>query len=280
MHAKRVPNVRACSAHVTHAPVVLSHIYGVSLPLINVLQCRRLAALEGEEIKQLAEAMELVEFTDGEYIVERGAPADALFLLLAGEVACTKGVEGSDELRLAEGTLFGESCLSSATVTPRREANVVAVGAVRCAKLCALDVAEIVGSISEAIERAFCRKVIDSIDIFAALLPEEKRWLVSALTSCTISANQVVIPQGAEGDTFYIIKHGEVEVRTTDEAGEVSKTATLTSGSYFGERTLADTIDLCITSAPMPQPPRPWPMPDTIPADLPTTAKPLPSRRV
>ena len=103
-------------------------------------QLSNVALLQGlgeSQLAQLAEAMETVTFTAGEYITEMGQPADSLYLILAGEVACHKA--GETELRLAEGAVFGESALSHAS-SPKREANVVAVGTVRCAMLVAAEV--------------------------------------------------------------------------------------------------------------------------------------------
>ena len=92
----------------------------------------------------------MLEFSAGEYIVEKGAHADALYLILSGEVgdlaepspppsasasaasspsptptpkphqvACHHG--GESELRLAEGAFFGESCLQHSTGSGGRE---------------------------------------------------------------------------------------------------------------------------------------------------------------
>jgi len=189
-----------------------------------------LSGLGEEEVKQLADAMETVSFEPGDYIAEQGLAADSLFVILSGEVACHKA--GETELRLAEGAVFGESCLSRAE-NPKREANVVAVGKVTCAKLNAADSEQILGPIQRAIDRSFCKKVINSVDIFSSLSIEERAKLFTELTVRRASAGEKVITQGSEGDTFFIIKHGTVEI-IKDETS-VSK---LSSGQYFGERSL------------------------------------------
>jgi len=186
--------------------------------------------LGSDEISRLAEAMETVSFEDGQYIAEIGQPADSLFLILAGEVACHKA--GETELRLAEGAVFGESCLSRAT-NPTREANVVAVGKVKCATLNAVDTESILGPIQRAIDRSFCKKVINSINIFSSLSIEERAKLFTELTVRRAAAGEKIIEQGAMGDTFYIIKHGTVDV-----VADGAKVKSLSSGTYFGERSL------------------------------------------
>ena len=98
----------------------------------QLLQVPVLRGLGAEATAQLVSALETLDFGSGEYIVEMGTVADALYLILAGEVACHQG--GDSELRLAEGAFFGEACLSPAE-TPLRQAHVVAVTAVRVARL-------------------------------------------------------------------------------------------------------------------------------------------------
>ena len=193
-----------------------------------------LAELGSDEIKQLAEAMEPVSFKDGEYIANIGDAADALYLILSGEVACHKN--GETELRLAEGAVFGESALSAIS-NPKREANVVAVGAVKAMRLMASDCTAILGSIAKAIERSFCKKVINSIDIFGALSPEERSRLFSQLTLKKVEGGATIIEQGALGDTLYIIKSGHVDVVATKD-GATKTVASLAGGHYFGERSL------------------------------------------
>lgn len=86
-------------------------------------------------------------------------PSDALFLLLSGEVACHQG--GESELRLAEGAFFGESSLQyvHADAHAVRQANVVAVSAVRVARLPASYIEAILGPLQHALDRGFVEKV-------------------------------------------------------------------------------------------------------------------------
>ena len=93
-----------------------------------------------------------MDFEADDYIVSAGDPADSLYVILSGEVACHK--PDSAEQRLAEGAVFGESCLVRAhnSNEPLREANVVAVGPVQLARLAVTDCEEILGPIEKAID--------------------------------------------------------------------------------------------------------------------------------
>ena len=133
-----------------------------------------LSPLSPPQLAQLASALEVVEFAAGEYILERGTSADALYLLLHGEVACHQA--GESELRLAEHSFFGESALSS-TAAPVRQAHVVAVNGVQCARLARADYHAILGPLHEALERAFVEKLLSSSmhDTSRARIARERR---------------------------------------------------------------------------------------------------------
>ena len=211
-----------------------------------------LRELQPKQLSMLAEALEVGNtFSDGEYILEVGATADALFLLLAGEVVCHR--EGGDKelLRLRPGAFFGESALSG--VEAKRLANVVAVGEVRVAKLKTKDLQQMVGSsgVDVLLQRNFNRKVLDSVEMLALLDEGEKEYLLDALQDVSFEAGHTVIEQGMVGTDLYIIKSGSVQVLQANgvggTCGERKLINTLSSGTYFGERALL-MAEPCIAS--------------------------------
>ena len=95
-----------------------------------------LSPLTDQQRSTLASAMEEIVFEDGEYVVQMGEPADALYLLKSGEVAVHKANEAGDLMRMKAGEFFGESALQSEGATVlTRQANVVAVGPVTAPRL-------------------------------------------------------------------------------------------------------------------------------------------------
>jgi len=153
-------------------------------------------------------------------------------VILSGEVACHKAGEG--ELRLAEGSIFGEASLLGKEAAPTRQANVVAVGRVRAARLMAEDCADILGPLQKALDRAFVRKVISSVELFSHLKPEELAKMLKQMEPKKVAAGETIITHGTPGTTFYLIKLGGVDVVNPQGV----KIATLASGAYFGERSL------------------------------------------
>ena len=200
-----------------------------------------LGGLSSGEISRLAEAMEPQVFADGDYIETMGAVADSLSVILSGEVACHK--DDGQELRLAEGAVFGESCLKhlhkEGEAPAKRQAHVVAVGEVRLARLAADHITDILGPLQKALDVAFMRKVLCSVQIFEALDPAELGQLLSALESRHVSKGEAIITQGEKGTTFYVIKMGSVDVLASQGAGATpTKLTTLKGGDFFGERSL------------------------------------------
>ena len=184
----------------------------------------------------------------------------------SGEVVCHKA-DGKEESRLKEGDLFGESCLQhhhphesspSSKVSPRkikflakknsagdltpppappppptRQANVVAVGPVRAARLKVSDCIDVLGPLHEAVDDAFTRKVLGAVPLFHALGPSDMGALISGIRRQTLQKGEVIISQGSPGTTFYIVRSGVVDVIVSGE-----KLKTLRGGDYFGERSL------------------------------------------
>jgi len=195
-----------------------------------------LAGLSPDQINHLAEAMETFTFHDGEYIEKMGAPADSLYVLLAGEVACHKS-DGT-ELRLSDGAMFGESCLQDGG-SHQRQANVVAVGTVRCAKLLAEDAKSILGSLQAALDHAFTRKVLSSVETFSSLSTRQMADMISRMTHTKLEVGECAVKQGETGKSFYVVRSGSVDVKIAPPGqSEAQKVATLASGQYFGERSL------------------------------------------
>lgn len=74
---------------------------------------------------------------------------------------------------------------------------------------------------------------LDTVKMFENLLEEEKLQLAEALDEVDFKDGDRIITQGEEGDTFYIIRRGEVACLI--DGNEVNR---LQMGAYFGARAL------------------------------------------
>ena len=73
--------------------------------------------------------------------------------------------------------------------------------------------------------------------LFLSLEPYEKQKIADALESVVFNDGDVVIKQGDNGESFYIIESGEGSVVQTDTAGNAHSFPGLKKGDYFGGNT-------------------------------------------
>jgi len=85
------------------------------------------------------------------------------------------------------------------------------------------------------------RQFINKVPSFGVLFESEKKKLAEVLTERSYEPGEDIVKQGEEGDTFYIVKNGEVQVTVKDEDGSVLPiVATYKKGDYFGELALVN----------------------------------------
>jgi cGMP-dependent protein kinase len=196
-----------------------------------------LKPLSPSQRSMVAHHLEELALNDGEYVVQKGAVADALFFIKDGQLAVTNE-KGEETARLQTGAVFGESCLEADSHDAVRQANVIAVGKVKVLRLTRKDFVETCGQLQDIVANSFKRKVlegmmIDGTHIFTNLMYEDQELLMSKLADTVFEDGKEIIKQGATNNTFYVVKTGEAVVFSSGK--EVAK---LHAGQFFGERAL------------------------------------------
>ncbi len=82
--------------------------------------------------------------------------------------------------------------------------------------------------------------VLKNLPIFKGLSDSDLSLIAPILKIMTFKSGEVVIHEGDEGDSLFIIRNGSVEVFTTSGDGKEVNLGLLTEGSYFGELSLFD----------------------------------------
>jgi uncharacterized membrane protein YdbT with pleckstrin-like domain len=77
-----------------------------------------------------------------------------------------------------------------------------------------------------------------AIPLFASLKNDELAYIRSIVQQTIYPANEAIITQGDQGETFYIIASGQVRVVRQDESGAKATIRLLGQGQYFGEASL------------------------------------------
>ncbi len=81
-------------------------------------------------------------------------------------------------------------------------------------------------------------RLMEKVEILTPLSKAELAGLVKQVRVETYAAGEIPIRQGDQGDSFYLIKSGRVDVAVAKASGETAIVATLGPGTFFGEMSL------------------------------------------
>lgn len=79
-----------------------------------------------------------------------------------------------------------------------------------------------------------------AVPLFAACSRSDLRIVARHATEVTAPVDTVLVEEGEQGDTFFVLLTGEATVRRKGSAARSRRVATLGPGSYFGELALLD----------------------------------------
>ena len=85
--------------------------------------------------------------------------------------------------------------------------------------------------------RAEVRRVVDGIELFRPLSDEERGRLAESLAEKIFAGGEVLVRQGDEGGSFFVLGDGRVKV-TVRKEGRAEDVAQLAPGEFFGEMSL------------------------------------------
>ncbi|QHW33963.1 ATP-binding cassette domain-containing protein [Paenibacillus rhizovicinus] len=83
---------------------------------------------------------------------------------------------------------------------------------------------------------------LKQIPLFSALDENTLAYMQQALVTERVNAGSTIMEQGEEGNRFYILVRGQVEVLQQSEGEESRRLAVLEDGDYFGEMALLKAI--------------------------------------
>ena len=83
-------------------------------------------------------------------------------------------------------------------------------------------------------------KILENINIFRTLTPNERVKIVRYFEQKTYKPGELIVKEGEEGDRMFIIKEGAVKVTKKLADGGEEVLANLVDGDFFGEMALLD----------------------------------------
>ena len=191
-------------------------------------------------------------YSDGDLVCTQGSPVDSMLIVAHGAVAMKGALDGVSSTTSADlsAPLGVGKCLGQEAVIDRSSTkdavpevqkwptDVVAVGAsVSVLRLQADEVHDLLGDLGALKLENFQLDVLRSIELLGVLTKGELAVLVEAMSEVCYKAGKVILRQGEPGDTFYIVRSGEVHVLVKGEVKGAKERMVkqLGVGSYFGE---------------------------------------------
>lgn len=196
-----------------------------------------------EEIDSLAAGFSEEKFKLGNTICKAGEPGESFYVIYSGK-ARVVGVDAEGkELTLdtlTQGDHFGEQVLLSgepSEFTVRASGQLVVL---RLPKNRFRGILEkhpqLKHYFEEYISDNSLRNFIRQCTVFSPLDPKELRDFLDAFTPAAYGPGDIIVREGEEGDAFYLIRAGEVEVVKDSLGSKVLNR--LNKGQFFGELAL------------------------------------------
>jgi putative peptide zinc metalloprotease protein len=202
-----------------------------------------LADVPRSELVRVATHLRTEEAEVGQVIVRQGARGDRFFVLLEGQVRVVRIAADEREERLATlgpGDYFGEAAL---VANVPRTATVVAETPTRLLSLDAGHFRRWLASrvdVGAAVRRSLAgREHLAALPLFRGVGSAELDRLAARMLVTRYSSGDTIVEQGAEGNRFFVIVDGQVEVVRRDDDSE-AVLAELGVGDFFGEMALID----------------------------------------
>mmetsp|Transcript_53452 Transcript_53452/g.148100 ORF Transcript_53452/g.148100 Transcript_53452/m.148100 type:complete len:805 (-) Transcript_53452:96-2510(-) len=205
--------------------------------------------LDPNRVGQLADCAWLQEIEQKEQVIKQGDDKAEFFYVVASGgfdvlIAETAEEDEADESErkvpqkvstVEPGECFGELALMysvprAATVQARVKSSVWVIDRTNFKR-------ELMKVSDEQIDQY--EELLDGVEVFSSLLHQEKRAVAEALTEMCFVKGDVVLEQGQQGDTFYILYEGEVAViKNGEKVNTYTASRSAKVAHPFGERAL------------------------------------------
>ncbi|XP_035385339.1 cGMP-dependent protein kinase 2 [Electrophorus electricus] len=190
-----------------------------------------LSRLDDEQISMVVEALASSDCCPGDEVIKEGMEGDSLYIVAAGELQVTQA--GRHLRTLTPGDVFGELAI---LYNCKRTASVKAVTPVRLWCIERQTYRSIMASKSKK-KREQLMSFLKTARTLKSLNDEQLSNIIDSMEEVKFQDNEVIVREGAEGDTFYIILKGEVLV-TKKVNGQQKVVRKLGEGQHFGELAL------------------------------------------
>lgn len=212
--------------------------------IISLLQKTSFVSfLSDEDLENMIPAFREEKFKLGQTICKAGEPGNSFYVIYAGKARIVGFDSEGKETTLStvsKGDHFGEQMLLAgepSEFTVRASGSLVTLSLAREHFVEALEKRpELRHYFEDYLSDISLRSFIRQCTLFSPLDPKELRRFMDGFKSLTINAGDYIVREGEEGDAFYLLRSGEVEVIKDSHGGKVINR--LMQGQFFGELAL------------------------------------------
>ncbi len=207
-----------------------------------------LSGLSGEELNAFMDSLELKEFSAQQTIYRQGEKGEFLYLIGKGTVCLQtmlKSGEKSVYCHFHAGDFFGEYAFMSHlnhrnTAVTETDSSILMIERTTFEQWVA-KYPQILDTVEDFYRQRVLAWVLAVTPLFEGVPLKIRKALAEKFNVRRFHHGDIIVEQGAKGDTFYLIRSGCVNVTTMNRVGDADRDvelAQLEAGSFFGEVSL------------------------------------------
>ncbi|XP_072217926.1 cGMP-dependent protein kinase 2 [Leuresthes tenuis] len=190
-----------------------------------------LSRLDDEQIAMMVDLLMASNFKPGEDVIKEGSEGDSMYIVAAGELIVTQA--GRELRSLTTGDVFGELAI---LYNCKRTATVKAKTPVHLWCMERQTYRTIITNKSKK-KREQLMGFLKTSRTLKDLSDVQLSKIIDSMEEVKYQDKDVIVREGTEGDTFYIILKGEVLV-TKNVNGTQKQIRRMAKGEHFGEQAL------------------------------------------
>ena len=215
------------------APVYEKTATEISIIEYNIKENFFFDDLEPAALKEFIDALEPTVVSKGTEVIKQGEKGDYFYIIGGGNVSflIDEQVVGTAE----KGGSFGELALLYSS--PRAATVRVDTEDTKLFRVESKTFRSLLQNQTKRMESEK-RRLLKSIDFLKEVGAIDMRRLARAMRPIHFEPGTCLVKKGEEGDAFYVIQEGELEVTDISVGSTSFEDIVLSAGDYFGERSL------------------------------------------
>lgn len=182
------------------------------------------------QLTEMSKQLIKIKVAPGEFVFKQGAEGDSMFLVSDGSLNVLDASKeaGQNVIRvLKRGDHFGELAILNNSARAASVQN--GTGDTELLKLERSTFESVFGSL-KSIQLEWRMETLRKVPLFSKLTVEQRKQLAEVLQPIVFEAGKDICVEGEEGNSFYVIEQGVVDVLSGQDV-----LTQLKGGSYFGE---------------------------------------------